>query len=133
MDPNVLAIVTEAAAPAGRHVVHLSLQNMAEELVLIDPFNLCSEGGLRAPVFTITDSRGEKVKYIGRKYKRGEPQFDTFQRLKPGSVIGQDCELDSAYGFAGTYPPYKVQYAVLNMHPTLDYFRIRSEPLNTSF
>lgn len=129
MDPNVLAVLAQIGSADERHMVQLTLRNLTDETVLIDPYNLCGGSELSAPIFTIVDAGGHKVPYKGRMVKRGEPDFDRFIRLPPKADHVTSCSLDGSYRFEGREPPYRVQYSVYNMHPTEDYFQIRSQAI----
>ena len=133
MDIDVRADVREAPSRFQGQHVELVLTNDASKDVLIDPYNLCPQGRLKAPVFKIMDSQGKRVRYVGRLYKRGGPDFKKFHKLKAGKQIRQICDVGDAYDFSSTTPPYRVSYSVLNMHPDVTYFEITSKPNDVRF
>jgi hypothetical protein len=127
-DAVIEATVIQPAGGNQRYTTALRLANRTQEVVLIDPFNVCSTEGIRANIFKIVDSDGKRVRYVGRVFKRGEPDFGKFIPLKPGEARDYKCRLDGYYDFTGTRGPYEITYATANMHPQRVYFRIESPP-----
>lgn len=133
MDIEVTAAISPVASRGNQHQIELTLKNNGSRDVLIDPFNLCEKSGLNSPIFVIVDNTGKYVEYTGKVYKRGEPDFSKFFKLKVGSKISRRCNLDKNYDFRRTSPPYRIKYSVYNMHPEIDYFEIDSNERKLMF
>jgi len=127
-DTVIQATVSQPAGSYQPFTTALRLVNRTGEVVLVDPFNVCTADGIRQNIFRIVDGEGKRVRYIRRLYKRGEPDFAKFIPLKPGEARDFKCRLDGYYDFSSAKGPFEIRYATLNMHPKLDYFRIESPP-----
>lgn len=126
MPDLVTAMIAMERAQASYRMVVLTLTNRSAEVVLIDPYNLCSDGELKSPLFRVQDANGKRVRYTGPSYKRGEPDFRSFLPLAPGRSMTSRCSLKYFYSFEQAASPYQIMYSTYNMHPQVTYFQINS-------
>lgn len=113
MVDQAIAVRLDVAVQGRELTASLRFENKSPRTYLLYRFNVPDEGRITKTIFDIR-ANGERVRYIGRKVKRGAPTAKDFIELEAGGQIEVSLRLDQFYRFPPGRVHCLVRYSALN-------------------